>query len=119
MEEVCIFPVIFKHIYLISWQFSRMSLSTTAVTEVLWHKKQASIRMQSVFFRHSTQLILERSFEVPPTDSKKASNLLQIFSTNTEALTFKYEQVTFEYSLSHLAKNFGFSIKAIFQCPDK
>jgi len=25
-----------------------MSLSTTAVTEVLWHRKQASLKMQSV-----------------------------------------------------------------------
>jgi len=59
------------------------------------------------------------SFQVPPPDPKKASNLLQIFSTNTDVLTFKYKQVLFEYTLSHLAKNVGFSIKSVFQCPEK
>jgi hypothetical protein len=49
MEEVCTFPVIFKHMYPISWQNYRMSLNITAVTEVLWQRKQASLKMQSVF----------------------------------------------------------------------
>jgi len=56
---------------------------------------------------------------VPPTDPKKVSNLLQILSTHTDVLAFKYKQVLFEYTLSQLAKNVGFSIKSVFQCPQK
>jgi hypothetical protein len=81
--------------------------------------QKTSIPQDTVcFLCHATQLILGRSTEVPPPDFKQAFKLLQIFSTNTEALTFIYEQVLFENSLSHLAKNVGFSIKTVLQCPN-
>lgn len=56
---------------------------------------------------------------MPPPDPKKVTNLLQILSTNTDVLAFKYKQVLFEYTLNSLQKMVVFPLNPSFSAPKK